>query len=443
MKKRLLTLLMATLLMVSVFTGCTGSNSEKEANMDKDSTKVETPKDISFITPWPIPQVILDKFKEKTGIEVKMDVVANSTQEYKQARNARMAAGQDLDIIGVDGPDVAQFAKDGIVIELTGEEWMSNFSGEALKLMSKYSETPDKQFYSVYETLLFGVWYNKDIFNEYGIEVPTNYEEFIAVCDTLKANDVYPLVQGAKDTWPMDQELNFLTEAIYNKSPELYIDLYSGATKWTDDLVANEAKKLEVFYPEKEYYLPGALSTTYDQAWQLMLKQEAAMWVMGSWAVEVMTKSNVAPDFEVGVFNPPFNYEGEDQFSAKMLARNFGILAKSEKQDAAKQFLAFLTEPDIAKIFVDEGMAVSTIKDVVSDTVVAAEDWAKIMSLPNGGQNMLVKVDSNGNTYDQGPEFLKIKNSLEANLISGEWTVDQYLEALQEAQDKDNANYGK
>ena len=448
MLKRVVSLMFAVLLAVSMFAGCGSSSSGNgETNTTSSTTSkgeaatAKDPENISLMTPWAFPQEILDQFKAKTGIEVKQDVVPNSTTDYLQARNARMASGAELDIIGADGSDPADFAKKGTIIELTNEAWMKNFTDDSLKLMSQFTATPDKQFSAVFEALTFGVWYNKDIFKQYNIEVPTNYEDFTAICETLKKNGVTPMVQGGKDVWPLDQELNMFLEAIYTKYPNTWIDLYTGKVKFTDPDIVKEAKKLEVFYPDRNYYAKGTLSTTYDQAWQLMLQKKAAMWFMGSWASEVMTKSNVQPEFEVGVFCPPMNYKGEAQYDAKILSRNFCILSNSKKTDAAKKYLEFLTQPDIAQLFVDKGMTISTVKNVSSSTMVAGEDWAKLFALPMGGQNMLNKIAPDGKLYIPGAEFLKVKNMLEANIVDGKMTVEQYLAELQKAQDIDIKNY--
>jgi hypothetical protein len=57
-----------------------------------------------------------------------------------------------------------------------------------------------------------------------------------------------------------------------------------------------------------------------------------------------------------------------------------------------------------------------------------------------GGQNLLQKVDSNGNLFDAGAEFLKVKNMMEANIVDGKMTTEQYLAEMQKAQDMDIKN---
>ena len=41
-----------------------------------------------------------------------------------------------------------------------------------------------------------GVIYNKNIFKKYDLEIPDSYEEFIQICDTLKAEGICPLAIG-------------------------------------------------------------------------------------------------------------------------------------------------------------------------------------------------------------------------------------------------------
>ncbi len=43
--------------------------------------------------------------------------------------------------------------------------------------------------------------YNKDIFAQYGVAVPTTWDEFLQACETFKANGVTPIYGTFKDGW--------------------------------------------------------------------------------------------------------------------------------------------------------------------------------------------------------------------------------------------------
>lgn len=46
-----------------------------------------------------------------------------------------------------------------------------------------------------------GILYNKDMFEEHGWEIPTTWDEFIELCETIQDTGIYPLYFGYKDTW--------------------------------------------------------------------------------------------------------------------------------------------------------------------------------------------------------------------------------------------------
>ena len=54
-----------------------------------------------------------------------------------------------------------------------------------------------------------GVIYNKNIFKKYDLEIPDSYEEFIQICDTLKAEGICPLAIGGNQEENMTYWLNY------------------------------------------------------------------------------------------------------------------------------------------------------------------------------------------------------------------------------------------
>nr|WP_281011952.1 extracellular solute-binding protein [Pseudothermotoga thermarum] len=45
------------------------------------------------------------------------------------------------------------------------------------------------------------LWYNKAIFEKYGLKPPTTFDEFFDVAEKLKARGIIPLALGTKDGW--------------------------------------------------------------------------------------------------------------------------------------------------------------------------------------------------------------------------------------------------
>ncbi|MFV0527458.1 MAG: ABC transporter substrate-binding protein [Lachnospiraceae bacterium] len=54
-----------------------------------------------------------------------------------------------------------------------------------------------------WEASISGCFYNKQIFEEQGIEIPTTQEEFNAACDTLVEAGIQPIYMAVSDAWPV------------------------------------------------------------------------------------------------------------------------------------------------------------------------------------------------------------------------------------------------
>jgi ABC-type glycerol-3-phosphate transport system substrate-binding protein len=58
-----------------------------------------------------------------------------------------------------------------------------------------------KQYYLPVAFGWTGIYYNRQIFADYGLTPPTTWDEFIQICDLLKANGEIPLSMSGQDTW--------------------------------------------------------------------------------------------------------------------------------------------------------------------------------------------------------------------------------------------------
>jgi raffinose/stachyose/melibiose transport system substrate-binding protein len=53
-------------------------------------------------------------------------------------------------------------------------------------------------------------FYRKDIFAKYNLNAPTNWDEFLQVCDTLKKNGEIPVVIAGAEQWQIMRYLSFI-----------------------------------------------------------------------------------------------------------------------------------------------------------------------------------------------------------------------------------------
>ena len=427
MKKRILAILLSAALTLSLLACAADEPENDSANEPATDEQADVPENeggtVNIITAWEIPQAVLDKFTEETGIEVKQDVY---TTDYETVRDARMATGEALDIVGMDQAAARDFSQKGYLVDITDEALWDNVKDNAVSDITEFFG--GSRYGVCYECSALGVWYNKDIFAEYNIEVPTNFEEFIAVCDELVKNGVTPLVQGGKDVWPLDQHLRLAMNQLTETYPTFQDDIVSGTLKWNDPAVVSVIEERIAHLQNEDYFAGGLLSTTYDQCWQLMLQEEAAMWIMGAWAVEVIAKSDVQPEFEVGAFAAPNNAEGTQQVMVgDTFSEIYGVLETSTNKENAIKLLEFLTREDIAALWAEVAMSISTVKGAEATTLPAGADWAAITALPVSG------------TYTFYDEVNAIMDPLLTDIVIGDMTVQEYCDELAAAQEVDSA----
>jgi multiple sugar transport system substrate-binding protein len=150
-----------------------------------------------------------------------------------------------------------------------------------------------------YEVEYWGVWYNKDVFAKYKLNVPTTWDEFMQVCATLKKNKVTPMAQTVQGRWPT---FIMFEEMVAREDPQLYVDLCEGRAKYSDPRV-KKAFGVWADLISKGYFTDPSTDLFSDVP-RLFNAGQVAMVPCGSWYYAVLTGGGVAPE-KAGVFVMP------------------------------------------------------------------------------------------------------------------------------------------
>ena len=124
-------------------------------------------------------------------------------------------------------------------------------------------------------------FYNKALFTQHHLTPPRTWEEFLAVCATLKANGVTPIALGAKDRWPAQLWFDLL---LLRTAPYAFRQhLIQGQARYD----APEVKAVFALWAsliDKGYFNPNPQELSwYQGANEMVYKGSAAMTLMGSW----------------------------------------------------------------------------------------------------------------------------------------------------------------
>ncbi len=191
-----------------------------------------------------------------------------------------------------------------------------------------------------YQPFVFAYMYNKDHFEQAGIDaVPTTWEEFLVVCEKLKAAGFTPLTSD--DAY---MEISFGQHVARLKGVDFVAELMNDTTGelWNDPAVVAAAKDYEEL-ASKGYFSETIASNLFPAGQQDVAAGTVSMYLNGTWLVnEIM--GTTGPDFKWGTFSYPAVRDGVDGPSAATFgSQAFSINKDCATPDVAMELLAHLT----------------------------------------------------------------------------------------------------
>ncbi|WP_168735457.1 ABC transporter substrate-binding protein [Cohnella fermenti] len=288
-----------------------------------------------------------------------------------------------------DAPDIVALAQ--VPQEFYDQDLYYDFSGETAlwdrltnaSIKSSVSDTsrPEKQFYLPMTVSYTGLYYNKDIVAELGIERPDTWEAFTQALQTVKdkKNDVTPLYLGGKDSWTLGQLVQYLP--LGSLQQELGIEEANKA------LIANDAAKLgldqtggriETFAKALMDFKAAGLvnkngaSASYDNQLDAIAGGKAAFVIQGMWALSDILKKN--PDANIGFWPIPALMAGDKPYMIGSPDGSVSVSEKSDNRDEALKFVDFLVSADVQKSYSTLRNSPSVYKDAEADWSILSRD---------------------------------------------------------------------
>jgi glucose/mannose transport system substrate-binding protein len=147
------------------------------------------------------------------------------------------------------------------------------------------------------------LYYDMALFDELGLEPPANYEDLITAAQAIKEAypEKAPLGLGTQENW----EAPFVLDSLILElgGPEYYVDLHKGLIDVTTDATYREA--LERLVALNEYVYPFHSNLTWDQSVGLVVSGDAAMVIMGTWAIGAFISNGWTPGVDFGAVTFP------------------------------------------------------------------------------------------------------------------------------------------
>ncbi|MCW4020741.1 MAG: ABC transporter substrate-binding protein [Candidatus Bathyarchaeota archaeon] len=320
----------------------------------------ELPPTITVVGPWAGKELdafepVIDRFERLTGINVVIRILR--AEDLASVLPAQFEAGQAPgDLIFMWASFIRANAPEGHMMNLT------DIIDEATLMAGALTEvTVDSEFYGGVYTgkVKPGFWYRKSFFQAHNLAVPTTWQEFSDLLETIKGIDgiVNPIATGDGVGWPIsDVTEHFL---ITFGGPDLQKDLISGDVDWTSTQVRSIFADRIVPLLQAGYFSePIEWTTALNLWWQ----GDYALYFMGSWITGMVDDPE-----DLGVFSLPGS-EG-----IVFAADYFFIPTYTEHLDEAKQLAEFLSSAEAQRLQVAQGGHVATAIGVSLDEYPAVD----------------------------------------------------------------------
>ncbi len=440
MKKRFIALLTCVVLVCTTMVGCSSSSATTSENQDTTTVQQET----DGSSDERVTLKVLDNYGgmveemisvyEKLHPEIDIEYEYVPSDSYYSKFTALSIANELPDVVMTNSQFIGDQVRNDLLLDLTNEVgtgqnyekdavWGDTFNPTLLSnckatLKAIGSEYADKLYGVPFTMTTIAVIYDKNVYKELGLSVPTTWDEFEKNCEAIKAAGIIPISmqQQNMDWWPRIFWDQYCRDEL-DANPNAFED---GTMTFTSESVKKGLEKFKNMW-DQGWFPESGLTGNRETMQQLFVQKELAQVILQPSYLSYLTE-NIPEDVELASYALP----GVDGKTARCLGGSSSIwtITKASKhQEEAIEFIKFLTSKtafseDYAK-FINPGL---TNFELTSDN----EAMQGFIEAGKNGFIPDIYVPTNITTEIQN-SFL---TDLEPNYLLGEYDLDYVTEQL-------------
>ena len=299
----------------------------------------------------------------------------------------------DMDDFYLLNPDVLQkMGEEGRLADLSDLECAKN-----LREVVKSANTVDGKLMGIpQEVVVYGLFVNKDMFDQYDLEMPNTPEEFLECCRVFKKNGIETPI-GANRWW--------LETFVFAQA---YADLYNGDDPAAEIEALNNGERKYSDYMRKGFeYLKELIDLGYIDAETALtyeaIEGEGADFlaqkmpiVMAYWGAANAETAYGKPDFNMEVIGFP-----SDRGQMPVVSMTgISVLENSERRQETLDVLEVMLSDEALRVYAETNKVISPSENVEVECIPALKplndlvDEGKYVLASNAG----MKVEQWGNT---------------------------------------------
>lgn len=440
-KKALSFASMFVLMVTLVLSGCGSQNSDADVTGDSDNneaiseTSGET-KTIELMHLWPagsskqhyeIVESIIEEY-EADHPDVKIETEILENEQYKEKLKV-LSASNELPDIGMTWAagflepyvDGNMFTPLDDVIESIGVDEFVPGTTEAYAIDGATYGLP-------LELNITPVYYNKRMFEEYGLKAPETYEELKDVIQTLVDNGVTPVTLGNKDRWTGSMWYMYLADRIGGS--ETITNAINRTSSFEDSALIEAAEEIQNLV-DMGAFVKGFNGLSNDEAKGYFLNEQAAMYLMATWDLPEFTTNEDNPqEFRdsVGFFKFPTVERGKGDIDSYVGGPGVGLFVSenSPVKEEAKDFVSFFIQKWGEQSVTKAGVIPATKVDTAD--IDLPQMYIDILDELNNATNITLYAD-----VQMSPSAAQVHLDMIQSLFGKETTPEDFAQIQEQA----------
>jgi multiple sugar transport system substrate-binding protein len=366
--KRALSFLLVSMLVIGLLAGCgspastgetTAATGEKSAVATDSNTSADATqpaKEKAKITLWYYwenkdHQSILDGLTKgyneaQPDVEITAEYIPFA--DFKKQLSIGLAASRLPDLVLIDNPDMAAYARMGLFADITDK--LAGWSA-----LGQYFEGPlnscklDGKLYGLpFGSNDLALYYNQKMLDAAGVTVPTTWDELKVAAKKLTGNGVTGL--GESNVKTEEGTFQFIPWLVSAGGDPAKVDSEAGVKAFTliSDMVKDGSMSKE------------SMNWVQSDVLKQFMAEKVAMMINGPWQVPTLQKD--APDLKWGVALIP----KDTKYASVLGGENWGIV-NGKNVDATVSFLKYITDGDVYLSYIGKFGYFPSRKDLAAD----------------------------------------------------------------------------
>jgi raffinose/stachyose/melibiose transport system substrate-binding protein len=361
-----------------------------------------------------------------------IDIVreAFQTVQMRDTVNTAIASGTGPDVIFYDaGPGFAGVLADaGLLLPLDDYAaqygWTERVAAPALEATSL-----DGKLYGMpLQTDLIGMFYNKTLLDQEGMEVPETVDDLVAFCGQAKEKGYIPIAFADNPGWEAFHQFSMTSNQMIGPEAMRAL-LFENQGRWdTPEIV----KAIEVYFVtlrDAGCFPDDPAAITYEDGNPLFYNGEALLHTTGSWLTGEIEEQ--MPDAEIGFVPFPEIEGGKGRVWISGVGSAWFITSTADNPDAAAAFIDYLFSQEAAETWIGGSRYFVPIEVDMTNIPIGPLNKLIIETLQTAG-NEGVQFGYNVDVLAP-PEFNEMMQNGFQAILAGDKTPEQQAADLQAA----------